>query len=253
MPEARAAGRRAEVGRVDGDDRPEAARRVVDEVQAFMRVEIGEAPGRGHVVGKSALLPEKMGRPTGLEPATLGTTNRCSNQLSYDRHRALAGSFPGRARSLGLAAFEGKQGPALDGQCDDREIRLPEHAGARLRPLGGAGPPGAGDARARWSSPRPPTRPPTAPSRRQHSPTRRRRSPRSSGRSTSFCAYERINYLMLMMVDPHVHFHVIPRYSGEPRMGRARLSRCRLAGTARPASRRSKLEPRANRRRCAMH
>jgi diadenosine tetraphosphate (Ap4A) HIT family hydrolase len=28
-----------------------------------------------------------------------------------------------------------------------------------------------------------------------------------------FCQYERINYLMLMMVDPHVHFHVIPRYS----------------------------------------
>ncbi len=27
-------------------------------------------------------------------------------------------------------------------------------------------------------------------------------------------AYDRINYLMLMMVDPHVHFHVIPRYSG---------------------------------------
>lgn len=27
-------------------------------------------------------------------------------------------------------------------------------------------------------------------------------------------AYERINYLMLMMVDPHVHFHVIPRYQG---------------------------------------
>jgi len=32
----------------------------------------------------------------------------------------------------------------------------------------------------------------------------------------NFCAYERINYLMLMMVDPNVHFHVIPRYS-EPR------------------------------------
>ncbi|QNM83264.1 HIT family protein [Sphingomonas sabuli] len=28
----------------------------------------------------------------------------------------------------------------------------------------------------------------------------------------SFCQYERINYLMLMMVDPNVHFHVIPRY-----------------------------------------
>src|SRR4051812_41108333 len=29
----------------------------------------------------------------------------------------------------------------------------------------------------------------------------------------TFTAFERINYLMLMMVDPHVHFHVIPRYS----------------------------------------
>ncbi len=27
--------------------------------------------------------------------------------------------------------------------------------------------------------------------------------------------YAKINYLMLMMVDPHVHFHVIPRYEGE--------------------------------------
>jgi diadenosine tetraphosphate (Ap4A) HIT family hydrolase len=27
-------------------------------------------------------------------------------------------------------------------------------------------------------------------------------------------SYQRINYLMLMMVDPHVHFHVIPRYEG---------------------------------------
>lgn len=26
--------------------------------------------------------------------------------------------------------------------------------------------------------------------------------------------YARLNYLMLMMVDPHVHFHVIPRYDG---------------------------------------
>ncbi len=29
-----------------------------------------------------------------------------------------------------------------------------------------------------------------------------------------FVGFERINYLMLMMVDPHVHFHVIPRYDG---------------------------------------
>ncbi|MGR4864435.1 HIT family protein [Caulobacter sp. LARHSG274] len=27
-------------------------------------------------------------------------------------------------------------------------------------------------------------------------------------------AYEKINYLMLMMVDKDVHFHVIPRYAG---------------------------------------
>jgi len=26
--------------------------------------------------------------------------------------------------------------------------------------------------------------------------------------------YENLNYLMLMMVDPHVHFHVLPRYPG---------------------------------------
>jgi len=29
-----------------------------------------------------------------------------------------------------------------------------------------------------------------------------------------FVGYARLNYLMLMMVDPHVHFHVIPRYDG---------------------------------------
>ena len=29
-------------------------------------------------------------------------------------------------------------------------------------------------------------------------------------------SFEKINYLMLMMVDPHVHMHVIPRY-GESR------------------------------------
>jgi diadenosine tetraphosphate (Ap4A) HIT family hydrolase len=29
---------------------------------------------------------------------------------------------------------------------------------------------------------------------------------------TSFRTYDRINYIMLMMVDPQVHFHVIPRY-----------------------------------------
>jgi diadenosine tetraphosphate (Ap4A) HIT family hydrolase len=32
---------------------------------------------------------------------------------------------------------------------------------------------------------------------------------------TAAVGYAKINYLMLMMVDPHVHFHVLPRYEGE--------------------------------------
>ena len=32
---------------------------------------------------------------------------------------------------------------------------------------------------------------------------------------TRAVGYAKINYLMLMMVDPHVHFHVIPRDDGE--------------------------------------
>jgi diadenosine tetraphosphate (Ap4A) HIT family hydrolase len=31
----------------------------------------------------------------------------------------------------------------------------------------------------------------------------------------AWCNHEKINYLMLMMVDPQVHFHIIPRYPGE--------------------------------------
>lgn len=31
---------------------------------------------------------------------------------------------------------------------------------------------------------------------------------------TAAVGYAKLNYLMLMMVDPHVHFHVIPRYEG---------------------------------------
>jgi diadenosine tetraphosphate (Ap4A) HIT family hydrolase len=30
-----------------------------------------------------------------------------------------------------------------------------------------------------------------------------------------FVQYQKINYLMLMMVDPDVHFHVFPRYEGK--------------------------------------
>ena len=31
---------------------------------------------------------------------------------------------------------------------------------------------------------------------------------------SDFTGYAKLNYLMLMMVDPHVHFHVVPRYEG---------------------------------------
>ncbi len=59
----------------------------------------------------------------------------------------------------------------------------------------------------------------------------RRETPHFSGMTTEECAelativkdvengikaaftYDKINYLMLMMVDPHVHFHVLPRYA----------------------------------------
>lgn len=37
-------------------------------------------------------------------------------------------------------------------------------------------------------------------------------------------ACEKLNYLMLMMVDPHVHFHVIPRYSGTRSLGDVELA-----------------------------
>ncbi len=32
-------------------------------------------------------------------------------------------------------------------------------------------------------------------------------------------SHEKLNYLMLMMVDPHVHYHVIPRYAGQRTYG----------------------------------
>ena len=32
---------------------------------------------------------------------------------------------------------------------------------------------------------------------------------------TGAVGYAKINYLMLMMIDPYVHFHVLPRYDGE--------------------------------------
>ena len=35
--------------------------------------------------------------------------------------------------------------------------------------------------------------------------------------------HDKINYLMLMMVDPDVHFHVVPRYAAEREFGGVRF------------------------------
>lgn len=43
-------------------------------------------------------------------------------------------------------------------------------------------------------------------------------------------SYQRINYLMLMMVDPHVHFHVVPRYEGERERGDLSITDAGWAG-----------------------
>ncbi|MCB1684232.1 MAG: HIT family protein [Pseudomonadales bacterium] len=36
--------------------------------------------------------------------------------------------------------------------------------------------------------------------------------------------YQKLNYLMLMMVDPHVHFHVLPRYEDAKRYAGAEFT-----------------------------
>ena len=41
---------------------------------------------------------------------------------------------------------------------------------------------------------------------------------------TAFRAYQKINYLMLMMVDKEVHFHVLPRFDSDQEFGGATYS-----------------------------
>lgn len=53
-----------------------------------------------------------------------------------------------------------------------------------------------------------------------------------------FVQFEKMNYMMLMMVDPDVHYHVVPRYS-EPRRfvaaGDAELAELEFADAGWPA------------------
>ncbi|SFR84360.1 HIT family protein [Sphingomonas jatrophae] len=39
--------------------------------------------------------------------------------------------------------------------------------------------------------------------------------PRLEAMLCAAVAYDKLNYLMLMMVDPNVHYHVLPRYEGQ--------------------------------------
>ena len=222
---------------MDRDDRLQPALLVGDEMQRFVRVEIGQAPRRVHRSPNSPVRAiGKMGRSTGLEPATLGTTNRCSNQLSYDRHEA---PWKGRAALLKDArpalASEAKDQRCQRDDATNSAIRTPwsaniEHWVVLLRPaqvtLGSLVLAAKSDATAFGALP------PDALRR-----AGRRSSPRSRRRSARVRDYERINYLMLMMVDPHVHFHVIPRYSGTRVVRRHRHSPTQ-AGPGRPTSNR---------------
>ncbi|KKC25339.1 hydrolase [Sphingomonas sp. SRS2] len=47
---------------------------------------------------------------------------------------------------------------------------------------------------------------------------------------TRAVTYQKINYLMLMMVDPYVHFHVIPRYEGDREYGGVSVTDAGWAG-----------------------
>ena len=152
-----------------------------------------------------------MGRSTGLEPATPGTTNQCSNQLSYDRHNDFGSGSLRRPRHLRLAPLERKRTP--DPMNDTiRKFGYPttllaefDHWVILLRPaqvtLGSLVLAAKGDATAYSALP------PEAFAEQATAIGRIERA------LAAFCQYEKINYLMLMMVDPHVHFHVIPRYS----------------------------------------
>ena len=151
-----------------------------------------------------------MGRPRGLEPPTPGTTNQCSNQLSYDRHGAFGSGSLARAGHLGLRLRERKQGKGEMNPTIEKFgypatlIHELQHWLVLLRPaqvtLGSLILGAKSDAKAYSEL-------------STDAFTEQAAAIRMIERGlTAFTRYERINYLMLMMVDPNVHFHIIPRY-----------------------------------------
>ena len=80
----------------------------MNQLNQFVFVKIGKRPEGGHVIPIRAAfgIRRKMGRSTGSEPATSGTTNRRSNQLSYDRHNRHAGLICRLARGRASCTAE---------------------------------------------------------------------------------------------------------------------------------------------------
>ena len=153
-----------------------------------------------------------MGRSTGLEPATLGTTNRCSNQLSYDRRYALEKTRALlKGRGTQLASEAAMINPTIEKFGYPASLlKEYDHWLVLLRPAqvtaGSLVLAAKNDATAFGNLPG------------DAFAEMARAVAEIEATLRRAVAYERINYLMLMMVDPHVHFHVIPRYQGSRRL-----------------------------------
>ena len=149
-----------------------------------------------------------MGRSTGLEPATLGTTNRCSNQLSYDRREA---PWRTRAAPLRVMTFEGKRGSMNETiekfGYPETLIREYRHWVLLLRPAqvtaGSLVLAAKSNATAYGELPA------------EAFAEQALAVAELEAMLSAAVSYEKINYLMLMMVDRNVHFHVIPRYGND--------------------------------------
>lgn len=162
-----------------------------------------------------------MGRSTGLEPATLGTTNRCSNQLSYDRHD------PGED-SIWVLAGRGSPLREPRNSCKRSKcVMAIDNPHATLKKFGY---PGTllhqGEHWAVLVRPAQPTLGSLVLCALSEEKAYGDLTPEAFAEQgalvkrierllRNFSAAEKINYLMLMMVDPHVHYHVIPRYADE--------------------------------------